>query len=267
MAIPAVSLKQNCYSNNGVSKKVSFGNKQIQQDEFTPSFRGKSSGSSKNKTLAWILSILGVATGGAIYGECTDKDIPKPVDIPTVAIHDEVSLEEIAERYNSTANIILDYNDADNIEEIKEKEEIKIPYSYDFIDKEIEELQEKLFSSKLDYEERLELEQKLSNLQAKKELQDSIAEVYSDGKYVYFNLIELKKDAPDSAKEVYENSTINVEKFKEIFDIKDGAIKKYNDISYHWDSDDEGYGGYKNYTSARLVAGDTIKVPLRSVTD
>ena len=49
-----------------------------------------------------------------------------------------------------------------------------------------------------------------------------------------------------------------LEDFKELFDIKDGALRKNNEIAFEWEEDE--YGGYKDYTYSTVYPNETLKV-------
>ena len=196
---------------------------------------------------AGVLAALAVTQGAQV--------INQPSDVISIPVDSSTSLTEIAQNYDSDIDAILSYNDLAEEADISELDSIKVPSSYDYLQNEIDKLQDKLYHSNLSPEERAEIEDKIAEYKEKQQLQQSIANVYTDGKYVYYTIIDIPEDIG--------YSSINVEKFKDIFDIKDGALKKYNDIDYTWAFDEDAPPedeGYRDYTVASLKVGDTVKV-------
>ncbi len=153
------------------------------------------------------------------------------------------SIEELSDNYGVSQEAIIKYNNLDVKDEFPR--EIIIPSDYDYIEDEIAKLQEHLYSGKLSDEEKAETIDKINALKEKKSVQDEVAIMYTDGKYVYFT---LKDDA----------KSMNIEDFKELFDIKDGALRKNNEIAFEWEEDE--YGGYKDYTYSTVYPNETLKV-------
>lgn len=194
------------------------------------------------------------------------KDKPNmPANVTIPFDSSTTSISEIAEIYDTNESFIMLYNDIDNTSDLSEISELKIPSSYDYIQDEIDKLQDDLFSSKLSAEKREELENKVSGLKEKQELQQNAARVYSDGKYVYF-IVNITDNFPEELSDKYKFG-INVETFKDLFDIKDKAIRRNNDIDFSWEryEDAPEMGAYKDYTGTRLHSGDVIKVPVSAI--
>lgn len=192
-----------------------------------------------------ILTSLAVVQGSNM--------INQPAQSVTVPVDSSTSLVELADLYDSDIDAILNYNNLASSEDLALAGEIVIPSAFDYLQEEIDKLQDKLYNKDLSEQERADIEAKLAAYQEKQELQQSIATSYTDGKYVYYTINEL----PDG------NSSINVETFKDIFDIKDGALRKYNDLDYVWARDEDAPPedrGYRDYTGERLHVGQTVKV-------
>lgn len=197
----------------------------------------------------------------ALMGNMALGQANKVPNVVTVPYSSYVSVEELADTYGSSPEAIIDYNDIDNIAYVPS--EVKIPQTYDYIQTKIDSLQDKLFDEDLSEKKRADIETQISLLEIKKEYQENIAVAYTDGKYAYFYITGAKDDAPQEIQDKYSYG-INVEEFKNIFDIKDGAIKDNNDINYTWGHHPE-YGGYKDFTTAYLYKGQTVKVPLKDI--
>ncbi len=204
---------------------------------------------------------LTLATQGA-YGMINQPNMPNSVTVPFDS--QATSIEQLAEIYDTDIDLILEYNNITDETDLTDLTEIQIPSSYDYLDAEIEKLQDELYSSDLSAEERQNVEKQIKALIAKQELQHYVANVYSDGEYVYFSITAPSDDAPEELQGKYKYG-INVETFKDLFDIEDKAIRRYNDIDYTWSTDDPEYGYYKDYTTAWLSKGDVIKVPVSAI--
>lgn len=87
----------------------------------------------------------------------------------------------------------------------------------------------------------------------KLDIESDLAEVYTveGSKFAYI----IPKDYGISAEDI-----------KEAFKIEDGVLKKYNDLSYDWATNDEleVHRGYKDYSSA-TVPYEGIRVPLKEL--
>ncbi|MCD7779499.1 MAG: hypothetical protein LUH05_02365 [Candidatus Gastranaerophilales bacterium] len=210
---------------------------------------------------AGVLSVLMVNAGIAGVSQIGNTNTV------TIPYDDSSSIYEIADTYDVDAEAILSYNGITEDTDLEELTEISIPSSYDYIQDEIDSLQEKLYNTKTSDEEREEISEQINALKEKREYQQNIATVYTDGKYVYFEIKEIDENSPE---EIYENFKygINVEIFKDIFDIEDGAVRKYNNLSRVYVSGDpevEEDKGYYSYSNNRFSAGDVIKVPVKSI--
>ena len=167
----------------------------------------------------------------------------------TVPVSYGDSIVQIAEIYGSDSDVIIEANNLEG-HEVEKSMRIVIPSEYNPIEDEIKELQEKLFSSDLKQDEREEIER-----------QQSIAQAYTDGEFIYFK-ITLPTDGTQSTIQAQYEGSINVEEFKRIFNIADGAIKDNNYIGFEWT---EG-GTVMEYSNQDLYDGDVIKVPVDAIT-
>lgn len=196
-----------------------------------------------------ILSVAGGTLAGIILaqGIAAYNQTPKLITVPS---NNYSSVYEVADIYGSDADAILAYNGMKDDTEFDGKNEIKVPTMYDYVQDEIDNVQNKLYNANLNSKDRTNLEDKMARLQAKQEIQQKTATVYTDGKFVYFTI---------KAK-----GGVNVEEFKQLFDIKDKAIRENNDIEFDWGYSAE-EGGYKDYTQYILTSGETIKVPVGAI--
>lgn len=193
------------------------------------------------------LGLLGLAVLKMLSMMHSCATEPDPTAIAFANAGEDVGM--YAERYGSSEEAIMAYNKLSS-DILNEDMELVIPALYEHpVDGEIEELQEDLYSNKLDAEERTQTEEEIAQLQALQQLQDETAVSYIDGDYIYFTIKN-----PDG---------VNVETFKGIFGIKDGVVKKHNDIDFTWGSNE--YGGYMDFTGAYLREGETIRIPNGSV--
>ena len=182
------------------------------------------------------------------------------LDAVTVPVSYGDSIVQIAEIYNSDADVIIEANNLEG-NEVEKSMRIVIPSEYNPIEDEIKELQEKLFSSKLKPNKREEIERQIITLQNQAEKQQNIAQAYTDGEFIYFK-ITLPTDGTQSPIQAQYEGSINVEEFKRIFNIEDGAIKDNNYIGFEWT---EG-GTVMKYSNQNLYDGDIIKVPVDAIT-
>ena len=194
------------------------------------------------------------AAGGALAAVMLAHGISvysQPAKLISVPTNNYNNIYEISETYNCDAKAIMAYNNFSDASDFIKAEEIKVPTMYSNLQGEIDEIQNKLYNNELNTGKREGLETRLSKLKEKQSLQNKVATVYTDGKYVYFTINKS-------------NGGINVEEFKEIFDIKDKAIRQNNDIEFSWGYEAE-TGGYKDYTTAILTPGMTVKVPADAI--
>ncbi|MBE7704474.1 MAG: hypothetical protein E7Z90_01530 [Cyanobacteria bacterium SIG29] len=179
-----------------------------------------------------------------------------------VEVEPGTSIVELAERYGVDPIIIKSQNNIDG-DIIQTTTTITIPADFETpVEEEINDLQENLFKKNIDNEERKKIEAEISELLELQQIQSEIAVAYTDGDYAYFTITLPNDETATPTQQKYRYG-INVEEFKDIFGIKDGVIKKHNDMSFFWDSDET--GGFMNYTGNTLSDGETIKVPVSAV--
>lgn len=172
------------------------------------------------------------------------------------------SISDYALVYNIDEDAIKDYNNLSS-SVLGSDTVISIPSTFNHpIGDEIAEYTFDLYSKDLAEEEQAELVSDIEELRKIQQLQSEIATMYTDGNYAYF-LITLPTDQTATETQAGYGGHINVEQFKEIFGIKDGAIKDHNNIDYTWGGNE--HGSYMDYTIATLYNGQTIKVPVSAV--
>lgn len=214
------------------------------QDSWQP--QNKNTNKSARKNIAIPVTAVVASLLTALTITHPFENTPSTVQIQFDNTTDNIT--EIAEVYNIDEEIIERYNGIITEDDLAEKESLKIPSAYDYISEEIEKIQEKLYSDDLKPEKREEYEEKILALQNKLELQQQYAKTYTDGKDVFWI---IKKD-------------VNVEEFKDIFDIKDGALKNHNDIDFTYETDEFG-DSLMNYTGATLPKGKLLHVPVSAI--
>lgn len=217
----------------------------------------------KYKRLVKENSVLrGIVAGIGALGCVVCLNSKPAEEMPdAVSIHANygTSVTQLAEIYGSDADVIIEANDLDG-EKMTKSMKLVIPSEYTPVNDEIKELQEKLFSSKLDDKERTEIENKIYDLKNMISMQSEIAQTYSDGEFIYFKLTLPTDETATDTQAVY-NGAINVEEFKQIFNIADGAIKDNNNIGFKWIED----GTVMSYSDQDLYDGDIVKVPVESI--
>lgn len=220
------------------------------------------SGKKKQKPInPYKLALLGLAV--LKIGTMAHSCATEPKKTVSINVNPGTAIVEIADTYGVDEDIIKSFNGLTE-DTIPRSMTITIPSEYEHpLDDKIEDLQDDLFSNKLDAKERAELEEEVKNMQEVQALQSDIAKAYTDGNYVYFQITLPQDETATDIQKQYEYGYINVEKFKDIFGIKDGVIRKYNDISYTWGSNE--FHDYKDYTNSKLYNGSIIKVPVSAI--
>ncbi len=220
-------------------------NKQ-KQDEFISTRKAvkKPAHTVRNAYIAGFMTALAAIFSANLYEDVKNYT---PDNVTISYDSEDDNLETIAEMYDSSSYIItarngINENGEGNIQELV------VPRKISLLDEKIEDIQDNLYSSKISQEKREEKQEQLNKYNNIKTHQNSVADVYKEDGYTYFVI------RPDVDR-------INVEAFKNLFAIKDGAIKKNNEISYKY-VEDKNYsgGGYIDWSEANLYAGDTIKV-------
>lgn len=246
------SSRTSAAHNGGYAQNASIQRNNLRKSSGLDSYESNNSGNvqqhKKKKPInPYKLGLLGLAALKllSVMHSCATE--PDPTATVFANAGEDVGI--YAEMYGSSEEAIMAYNKLQS-DVLGQNMEIVIPSLYEHpVDDEIEELQENLFSNSLDTDERAKTEDEIAQLQALQQLQDETAVSYTDGDYIYFTITN-----PEG---------VNVETFKGIFGIKDGVVKKHNDIGFTWGSNE--YGGYMDYTGAHLREGQTIKVPTGSV--
>lgn len=234
--------------------------RQAEQDSYKPSKR-RVYGSKKrhNPFLSTMKTVAATLAAVSVVNVCSTQVQKVPAEV-TVPYTPQASITELAEIYDVDVEAIIDHNNIISDNDLLVRSELVIPSDFDYVQEKIETLKNKLYDEDLTVEERNEIQETIQLLEAKKEYQDSIATVYTDGKYVYFEI----KDASETF-----SGSINVEKFKNVFDIKDGEMRRYNmdKIKGDWekDTDFEFDDGYFDYTGNYLTTGETYKVKVKSI--
>lgn len=176
----------------------------------------------------------------------------------------KTSIAEISKTYNVNEDAITAYNNIEEINDISEMSEIKVPSEFDYIQDKIETNQNKLYLQNLSEEERNNTENEIEALLKKQEEQKQVASIYSDGEFVYLN-INISDDVPEDIKEKYKFG-INIETLKKLFDIEDGGIENNNELKVREDAYGKfGNDTYKDYTQNWFHNGDVVKVPVSSI--
>ncbi len=223
--------------------------RQPQSDEY----QGKRTASKKGGgVLGKVISFFtgaAIAVGATtVANTITSTDRDKAV-ITIPYYSEEHTVSDIAELYDIDENILYLYNG-----DITDKtEKISIPSPYDYLQEIIDVKRNQLFAMHT-YETREAAEAEIEELMDKHALQQEVATTYTDGKFVYLAINDL------SSIPQYEEDGINVEDFKDLFDIKDGAIQKYNSLDdCDWIVDEKG-NGVMDFTNSYLQSGTVIKV-------
>ena len=154
---------------------------------------------------------LGAVGGGTYY---LTQDIFAPQAIVMPYQEGVTDLDEIERTLNVDGRTF----------EIRDDGTLSIPVKYDYIQEEIDERREAVFSPFSSSETKESNYRYIQKLQEKQEYQQSIATVYKEGDFIYFNLIFDDREG------------ISVEEFKKIFDIKDGELSaiEENGIKKDW---------------------------------
>lgn len=246
--------KRNTKRNNDTSYKDEF----VRAEIIKPRYPKKEEGN-KKRLIAIPLATATLGTTMALlltFGSPTAAEEPLKVSFNP----EKMSIVSIAEENNCDLDFLLSYNNIEEDADLHSISEIIIPSSFDYLENRIEETQEALNSTKLSDKKREELENYLNAITAKQYEQNQVAQMYSDGEYIFItiNINESNED------EKYKYG-INVETLKKLFDIKDGAIRENNELEVRWESYENGEGSYMDYTYNWFHTGDIIKVPVSAI--
>ncbi len=210
-----------------------------------------------------LRAALAFLAGAAFASGVSAAKAPKPVpeEVAVIFNPSDDTMDKFADLYGTDEDIIRLYNNIPQNSDLDEITQITIPSEYDNIQTEIESEQDKLFKKNLSQDKRTSIEENIQALKAKQSLQQKVATSFTDGEYVYYSLNNIE-ELPE-----YENG-INIEDFKKLFDIEDGAIQKYNSLeNCQWSVDENGKGGTIDFTKSYLHSGDLIKVDSEAVNE
>ena len=163
-------------------------------------------------------------------------------------------------------NNISNFNAAGIPADVIECAKNSLPQPFSYTNDSIEALENKLNNNFVMSLKRINNENKLAALQKKKAEQDKIADMYSDGDFVYFKL-HLTDDTSKYIENGSSGRVISAENFKKLFDIEDGALKDYNysKLDFEWKKEDFDIPAYRDFTDAKLQDGAVYKVPKSSI--
>lgn len=172
------------------------------------------------------------------------------------------SISKVSDTYGVDPEIIAVYNGITDKTDMSKIKELDIPSEFDYLQKEIDEKEAKLHKKGLSDTKRMQLEEETLALKAKQKEQQLVAKTYTDGNYIYY-LVNTPEESPEMVRE-YGKFGIPSETFKDLFDIKDGELKRFNDLNYviRWDESKNGATPitYKDYTVSSINYGSLIKV-------
>ena len=128
---------------------------------------------------------------------------------------------------------------------------LQIFTKYDYLENIIERQRKKLYLVAEDDVKGYKQFNYVNALIEKQEYQEQIAAMYTDGQYIYFDIL------PDNV-----DASISVERFKRVFDIKDGALSEIpeNNITY-----DITIGEFYQGDNSNLTSGITLKIPKNGI--
>lgn len=138
-----------------------------------------------------------------------------------------------------------------------------MPLSYDYIESLIATNNGQLRSNNIPDDKKAEIQRKIVALRRKRTEQMNVASMNLDGDKLYIQ-IDFKENMPETLKEKYKYG-INIENFKRLFDIKDGAIEQNNDLVSRIEYDPNSKSYYYDYTHNWFRNGKTIVVPIDSI--
>ena len=233
-------------------------------DSYEPSTKGvqKKHTQKKQKFNPYKAAVLGYAALKVM--QMLAGQVGQPEQVVDIQARRGDDLNKYAVVYDVPVESLMAYNELESTL-LPYDMQISIPSAYEHpIVDEMEELQDDLYSNRLDDEERAEIIDEMADLAEIQQMQSEIATMCTDGEFVYFTITLPRGDEATDIQKKYDGR-INVETFKDIYGIKDGVIKdNNNNISFTWGLGE--YGGYMDWTTASLKNGDTIKVPVSAVT-
>ncbi len=230
-------------------------------DVFISQLQEQQAKAKKENIIKTVLAFLaGMAVAGGTAGAVNmQKSVPD--DVAVIYNPSGDSIEELSDIYGTDENLIRLYNEIPQDSELSEITQITIPSEYDNVQEEIDKEQDKLYNKNLSEEKRSSIEENIWALKEKQAMQKEVASAYTDGDYVYFSINDIE------ALPQYQDG-INVEDFKKLYDIKDGAIQKYNSLDdCQWHVGEDGKGGTIDFTKSYLHSGKIIKVKTDDIID
>ncbi|MBQ9245952.1 hypothetical protein IJ182_06775 [bacterium] len=217
--------------------------------------------SSQNKRSKKLAKI---ATGSALILMLTKSLNSSAQQMKTIDIKDTNNAFCITEYSpDYTADPVIPNAELINVSDYKPYTPVNSPAPFDYIEATIATKMQKMKNQNLTEEEKVLLKENIKALQLKREEQNAVANMYSDGNDLYIQ-IDIKDNAPEKIKERYKFG-INIESLKKLFDIQDGAIENNNNIDARWELTDNHGNGYYDYTHNWFRTGDSIVVPLNEV--
>lgn len=189
----------------------------------------------KKGVAATTAGVVGLgALGGGAYYLTQDMFAPQSIVMPyEEGVTDLDKIADILEVDGRTFNFA-------------QEGKVTIPVKYDYLQEAIDEQRNLIFSPFVSQENTEAGYRYTEKLLEKQAYQQTIATVYKEGDYIYFNLIFDDEDG------------ISVEEFKKIFDIKDGELSaiEENGIKEDWT-----IGEYYTGNDSRLLtSGMTIVI-------
>ena len=216
----------------------------------------------KTKTKNIVKTIAGITysvilVGGSIFGTAHYKNNENYVPESVTAEYNstEEGLKEVADAYNIDEEIIEYINNIDEYDDIKENNELIIPSKYEYLSDEANNILDKLYKSKdMDTNDIQKYGRIIDALNKKKEEQERISSMYTDGEYVYIALKDFSSEK--ELGEIYGGNSLTDDYISELYDIKDGELRKYNTY---------GFSADKNVKGATVASGTILKVPKSSI--
>lgn len=163
---------------------------------------------------------------------------------------EEHNLSDIANNYNIDEDVIRYSNGIYSDNDLSELDSLIIPTQYDYMSDIIDSKTQALYKSKPYSPEYYSLGKELDALNKKQEEQETIADMFSDGKTVYISL-KTEEENPELSKK-FEGNLVSDGYIEKLFDIKSGELHKYNTFL-----------SKDNYQYVTL--GTTVKVPVSSI--
>lgn len=267
MNIESISFAGNYNNNHRVSgqylSRQSSRNDALQRTPQADTYQPRPRSSASRKRQPIIPTPVKAFAAGILAAITIGKGMDMantPAALVSIPVDPSTSIVQIADLYGTSVEAILAYNDLTMDTDLSSVNSISVPTNYDYLQNEIDQLQAQLYDKHLSASKRDEITNEIEQCRNRQALQQSIATTYTDGKYIYFTII----DPPAGTG----NNSINIETFKNIFEIKEGALRSNNHLDSTWRRDPDANPedkGYFDYTGHRLTAGDTVKVRMDDI--